>query len=147
MTSNSIATIMLDGSPLNEILLQLKEQINQFNSKFNQQQTIIETITKNYEIEKEKTTTLINTNNELLNRLIQLENKPEPLYIKEEFQQLKKQINELFERPIVDINDRNRLLILEKKLASFYGDDINILGRVSNHFSILLFLSILKLIN
>jgi putative ubiquitin-RnfH superfamily antitoxin RatB of RatAB toxin-antitoxin module len=43
-----------------------------------------------------------------------------------------RQIIELLERPLIDPEQTIRLDVVEKKLASFYGDDINILGRVAH---------------
>lgn len=131
LTTSSSSIIILDGLPINEYIITLKQHINNLNDLINKQQIIIDNINKNNEIETNKINNLINKNNELLNRIIILENKNDINEIKENILKNEKNINELLVRPIVDISESIRLSIVEKKLASFYGDDINILGRVS----------------
>lgn len=43
-----------------------------------------------------------------------------------------KTINELLDRPLIDQEQTIRLDVVERKLASFYGEDTNVLGRVAH---------------
>jgi hypothetical protein len=124
------ATIVVDGLSINDYLSLIRDQVNHLREQSKQQNNIINGLKKELENEKEKNKETTDRNDQLLQRIIALENRPHPDLLQATLNKHEEDIKELTTRPIVDLGEGIRLSIVEKKLASFYGDDINILGRV-----------------
>jgi septal ring factor EnvC (AmiA/AmiB activator) len=123
------ATIVVDGLSINDYLSLIRDQVNSLHTSQKQQQNLIQNLTKELENERLKNIEMNQKFQELNNRIQTLE-KTDSNEILKTLSQHENEIKELVSRPIVDLSEAIRLSIVEKKLASFYGDDINILGRV-----------------
>jgi chromosome segregation ATPase len=123
------ATIVVDGLSINDYLSLIRDEVMTLNNSQKQQQNLIQNLTKELENERNKNHEMKQQFQELNNRIQTLE-KFDSNEIMKTLSQHENEIKELVSRPIVDMSEGIRLSIVEKKLASFYGDDINILGRV-----------------
>jgi hypothetical protein len=127
------ATIVVDGLSINDYLALIRDQVNHLREQSKQQNNLINSLKKDLDEEKEKNKEVNVKNEQLLQRIVALEDRPHPDLLQATLNKHEDDIKELITRPIVDLGEGIRLSIVEKKLASFYGDDINILGRVCHH--------------
>lgn len=133
------ATIVIDGLSINDYLSLLHHEILTLTTSHQEQDGIIKNLIQNLENEKNKNSELEQKLNELNEKLTPLLTSPTSANeIHQKLEQHENEIKELLSRPVVDMSESLRLSIVEKKLASFYGNDINILGRVCHSTSSLL---------
>lgn len=121
-------TITMDGSPIHSILDTINKQTETLKLIITKHNNIINDINN-------KTDNIINNNNKLDEKIINIENNKDNIINKLQLiiEKHEEQINELNNRPIYNYEkDNERISIIEKKLASFYGNDTNILGRVGH---------------
>ena len=126
--STGPASITMNGASIDEVLAILQNQMGILRSVVSQQATYISEMKQ-----REEATTA--ANEKYVERIAVLEDQLKNdviANIQGALENHGDKIKDLQERPIIDPDQSERLEAVEKKFASFYGDDTNILGRVQH---------------
>mmetsp|Transcript_10774 Transcript_10774/g.16378 ORF Transcript_10774/g.16378 Transcript_10774/m.16378 type:complete len:1008 (+) Transcript_10774:167-3190(+) len=122
------ATITMDGFPIHDVLTTVQQQLQALHTVAGQQAQVITDMKK-----REEEVSSLNVQYE--ERIAALEEQLRGNAVAELNSRIAAhdtQIEALENRPIIDAEQTERLSVVERKLASFYGDDTNILGRVAH---------------
>lgn len=122
------ASITMNGASIDDVLSTVQSQMDILHAIVSQQSTYIHELKKR---DEEKAT----DNAKYIERILALENQLKNdaiINIMDRLASHDSNIKELQDRPIIDPEQTERLDAVEKKFASFYGDDTNILGRVQH---------------
>mmetsp|Transcript_5195 Transcript_5195/g.7981 ORF Transcript_5195/g.7981 Transcript_5195/m.7981 type:complete len:623 (+) Transcript_5195:123-1991(+) len=129
------ATITVDGFPIHDYLKMVRDQMEILRGVVHKQDTALNSLTKKSEDDSVRYDSLMQRNAELEQRITVLEKQIDlqsESKVEDTLSHHSKQILSLIDRPIIDPEQTYRLGVVEKKLASFYGDETNILGRVGH---------------